>query len=39
MAELRVEIPLEQIGRLHDVHVGIDEPETILHDVLLTVTG
>jgi len=33
--ELRIEIPLEEIGRFHDVHVGIDEPETVFHEVLL----
>ena len=29
--ELRIEIPVEEIGRLHDVHVGVHEPETIFH--------
>src|SRR5262249_42034421 len=29
--ELRVEVALEEIGRLHHVHVGVDEPEPIFH--------
>src|SRR5207253_5040517 len=33
--ELRIQIPLEEIGRLHDVHVGVDESETVFHEVLL----
>src|SRR5262252_3680833 len=33
--EPRIEVPLEQIWRLHDVHVTVDEPEPILHDTLL----
>jgi hypothetical protein len=32
--ERRVQIPLEQIGRLHDVHVGVDEPQAVFHDTL-----
>src|SRR5262249_45366501 len=28
-------IAVEQIRRLHDVHVGVDEPEMILHGILL----
>src|SRR5215467_13681392 len=33
--EPRIEVPLEQIWRLHDVHVTVDKPEPILHDTLL----
>ena len=29
--EFRIEVPLEEIGRLHDVHVGIDEAEIVFH--------
>src|SRR5205823_5000990 len=30
-----VEIIIEQVDRLHDVHVAIDKPMTLFHDVLL----
>ena len=33
--EPRIEVPLEQIWRLHDVHVAVDEPEPVFHDALL----
>ncbi len=33
--EGRIEIRREEVRRLHDVHVAIDEPEPVLHDVLL----
>src|SRR5262249_57556079 len=33
--ERRIEIAVEQIRRFHDVHVGVDEPKSILHGVLL----
>ena len=29
--ELRVEVAIEEIGRLHDVHVGVDEPQAVFH--------
>src|SRR5207302_176447 len=32
VAELRIEILLEEIRRFHDVHVGVDEPEAVLHE-------
>src|SRR5262249_22349948 len=32
--EPRVQIPVEEIGWLHDVHVRIDEPEAVLHRIL-----
>src|SRR5262249_53705527 len=35
MLERRVQVPLEEIGWFHDVHVGVDESEAVLHDVLL----
>src|SRR5262245_47352718 len=35
MLERRVQVALEEIGRFHDVHVGVDESEAVLHDVLL----
>src|SRR6185436_2472562 len=35
LAEARVEIALEEIGRLHDVHIGIDEPQVVFHWLLL----
>src|SRR5215470_11328546 len=31
-----IEVLLEKIRRLHDVHVAVDEPEPIFHDALLT---
>ncbi len=31
VAELRIQVPLEEIGRLHDVHVGVDEAEVVFH--------
>ncbi len=31
VAELRIQVPLEEIGRLHDVHVRIDEAEVVFH--------
>src|SRR5262249_39114642 len=34
--EPRIEVLLEQIRWLHDVHVAVDEPEPIFHDPLLT---
>jgi len=36
--ELGVQIALEEVGRFHDVHVGVDEPEAVLHGILLRVT-
>src|SRR5215510_6965389 len=33
--EPRIEIFLAQIRRLHDVHVAVDEPEPVFHDILL----
>ena len=36
--ERRVQIALEEVRRFHDVHVGVDEPEAIFHDILLGVT-
>src|SRR5215475_10218923 len=33
--ELGVQVFLEEIGWLHDVHVAIDESQAILHSVLL----
>jgi hypothetical protein len=29
--EFGVEIPLEEIRRFHDVHIGIDKAQTIFH--------
>jgi hypothetical protein len=34
VAEPRVQVPLEEIGRLHDVHVRVDEPEIVFHHTL-----
>jgi hypothetical protein len=39
MLELRVQIPIEEIGRLHDVHVGVDEAQSVFHLTLLGVAG
>src|SRR5437879_5921409 len=36
--ELWIEIALEEIGRLHDVHIGIDEPKAVFHQILLALT-
>src|SRR6185369_3885381 len=32
--ESRVEVAPEQVGRFHDVHVAIHEPESVFHDAL-----
>jgi hypothetical protein len=32
--EARVQIALEEVHRLHDVHVAVDKPQAILHRVL-----
>src|SRR6185295_16714823 len=36
VTELRIEVALEEVGRLHDVHVRVHEPESIFHRTLLT---
>jgi len=36
--EPRVQIAVEEVHRLHDVHVAIDEPQAVLHRVLPGVT-
>ena len=36
MLELRVEEAVEEVRGVHDVHVGVDEPESILHGALLS---
>jgi hypothetical protein len=33
--ELRIEVPVEEVGRLHDVHVTVDEAQSVFHGVLL----
>src|SRR5262249_4318737 len=33
--ELRVEVALEEVRRLHDVHVAVDEAQSILHSDFL----
>jgi hypothetical protein len=30
-----IQVAVEEIGRFHDVHVGIDEPQAVLHRTLL----
>jgi hypothetical protein len=32
--ELRIQVSVEEIGWFHDVHVGIDESEAVLHRTL-----
>jgi len=36
--EPRVQVAVEEVHRLHDVHVAIDEPQAVLHRVLPGVT-
>jgi len=31
MLEGRIQIPIEEVRRFHDVHVGVDETEPVLH--------
>jgi len=39
MLELRVQIAVKEIGRLHDVHVGVDEAQSVFHVTLLGMAG
>src|SRR5439155_25670774 len=36
--KLRVQVALEEVGRFHDVHVGVDEAEAVFHGIPLDVT-
>jgi hypothetical protein len=35
MPELRIEVPVEEVGWLHDVHIAVDEAQSVFHGVLL----
>jgi hypothetical protein len=35
VAKLRIQVPLEEIGRLHDVHIGVDEAQVVFHGASL----
>src|SRR5207245_1712593 len=37
--ELRIQIAVEEIRRLHDVHVAVHEPEPVLHGTLLFISS
>jgi hypothetical protein len=37
--EGRIEVFVEQVRRLHDVHVAIDKPVTLFHPTLLHRNG
>jgi hypothetical protein len=37
--ERRVQVAIEEVGRLHDVHVGVDEAQSFFHGDLHSRSG